>query len=118
MPDINENEEYEEVISSYYEGRGVSSIIMLNVDTTEADTIAEKLSNFDNLEDVFLATGDVDMVLKARFKDYDHMKSFLLDEVSNLKGVQDVQSMMIITTYKERGQKIELEKNKKEDVEE
>ncbi len=107
---MNENnEDYEEVISSYYEGRGVSSMISLKVDTMEADTIAEKLSSFDNIEDVFLVTGDVDIIVKARFKDYDHMKKFLLKKVSKLKGVENVQSQMIITTYKERNHIIEME---------
>jgi len=110
MVKMNENnEDYEEVISSYYEGRGVSSMISLKVDTMEADTIAEKLSSFDNIEDVFLVTGDVDIIVKARFKDYDHMKKFLLKKVSKLKGVENVQSQMIITTYKERNHIIEME---------
>lgn len=110
----NNNDEYEEVISSYYEGRGVSSMISLNVDTMEADTIAEKLSGFDNIEDVFLVTGDVDIIVKARFKDYDHMKKFLLNKVSQLDGVENLQSQMIITTYKERNQIIAIENSPEE----
>lgn len=114
--EVKENEEYDEALSKYYEGRGVSSMIMLNVDTTEADAVAKKLAGYDNLEDVFLVTGDVDMMVKARFTDYDQMKSFLLDKVSNLDGVNDIESMMIITTYKERNKKIELkEKEEKEE---
>lgn len=111
--DIEENEEYEDALSKYYEGRGVSSIIMLNVDTTKANAVAKELAEYNNLEDVFLVTGDVDMMVKARFTDYDQMKSFLLDKVSNLDGVNDIESMMIITTYKERNKKIELGKKKK-----
>ncbi|MFW6038000.1 MAG: Lrp/AsnC family transcriptional regulator [Candidatus Saliniplasma sp.] len=110
MADVKgNNDEYEEVISSYYEGRGVSSIISLKVDTMEADTIAESLAGFDNIEDVFLVTGEVDIIVKARFKDYDHMKTFLLKRVSKLEGVENVQSQMIITTYKERNQIIAVE---------
>ncbi len=116
MKEINENnEDYEEVISSYYEGRGVSSMISLKVDTLEADTIAEKLSRFDNIEDVFLVTGDVDIIVKARLKDYDHMKKFLLKKISELKGVEGLQSQMIITTYKERNQIIAMESDDSEE---
>ncbi|MGM0510155.1 MAG: Lrp/AsnC family transcriptional regulator [Thermoplasmatota archaeon] len=110
MNEINNNEEYEEAISSYYEGRGVSSMISFKVDTKKADGIAEKLTTFDNIEDVFLLTGDIDIIVKARFKDYDHMKSFLVDEASNLDGVMDLNSMMIVTSYKERGEIIFSEK--------
>ncbi len=109
MSEEKVNEEYEEVISSYYEGRGVSSIISIKVDTKEVDHVAETLSESDNIEDVFLVTGDVDLILKARFKDYDHMKNFLLEKSSSLDGIEDIKSMMVITTYKERFNIIDAE---------
>ncbi len=106
------NEEYEEVISSYYEGRGVSLIISLKVDTKQIDLVAEKLAEYDNIEDLFLVTGDVDLILKARFRDYDHMKDFLIRKASNLPGIEDVKSMMVVTTYKERGIVIDYDSSK------
>jgi len=109
MPNVEKEEEYEEVLSSYYEGRGVSSLISLEIDTKEVDGVANALADFDNVEDVLLVTGDVDLIVKARFKDYDHMKTFLTEEASHLEGVEDVSSMMIVTTYKERGKLIEVE---------
>ncbi len=109
MSEEKTNDEYEEVISSYYEGRGVSSIISIKVDTKEVDVVAEKLSESNNIEDVFLVTGDVDLVIKARFKDYDHMKKFILDKTASLSGIEDIKSMMVITTYKERFNIIDAE---------
>lgn len=114
MNEINNNEEYEEAISSYYEGRGVSSMISFKVDTNKADKIAEKLTEYNNIEDVFLVTGDIDIIVKARFKNYDHMKSFLVEKASNLPGVLDLNSMMVITSYKERGQVIFSEEEEEE----
>ncbi|MEF8873827.1 MAG: Lrp/AsnC ligand binding domain-containing protein [Candidatus Thermoplasmatota archaeon] len=111
-----ENKEYEEIISNYYEGRGVSSLISLEIDPQRSDKVAKRLADSHNVEDVLLVTGDVDMIVKARFKNYDHMKSFLTEEASSLEGVEDVSSMMIITTYKERGKLIEVEdKEEKEE---
>ena len=107
MTEVENPEEYEDVISSYYEGRGVSSIISFKVDTKKSDEIAQKLADYQNIEDISLVTGDVDLVVKARFKNYDHMKTFLTDEASHLDGVQDLTSMMIVTTYKENGKLIE-----------
>ncbi|MBS3816639.1 MAG: Lrp/AsnC ligand binding domain-containing protein [Candidatus Thermoplasmatota archaeon] len=114
MIKVENEEEYEEVLSSYYEGRGVSSLISLEIDTKEADGVAKDLADFDNVEDVLLVTGDVDLIVKARFKDYDHMKTFLTNEVSHFDGVEDVSSMMIVTTYKERGKLIEVEEDEEE----
>ena len=107
MPEVENTEEYEDVISSYYEGRGVSSIISFKVDTKKSDEIANELAAYQNVEDISLVTGDVDLIVKARFKNYDHMKTFLTDEASHMEGVQDLTSMMIVTTYKENGKLIE-----------
>ncbi len=109
MSEEKVNEEYERVVSSYYEGRGVSSIISIKVDTKQVDHVAEQLSESDNIEDVFLVTGDVDLIVKARFRDYDHMKRYLLEKTTSLPGIEDVKSMMVITTYKERFNKIDAE---------
>ncbi len=114
MAKVENEEEYEEAISSYYEGRGVSSLISISIDTKKSDEIASSLADFKNVEDVLLVTGDVDLVVKARFQNYDHMKTFLTEKIANLKGVEDVTSMMIVTTYKERGEMIETEKDEEE----
>jgi len=109
MAGVEKKEEYEEVLSNYYEDRGVSSLITIDIDTKKSDKIANEISKFKNVEDVLLVTGDVDFVIKARFKNYDHMKEFLTEKVSNLDGVEDVTSLMIVTAYKERGEFIEAE---------
>jgi len=109
MAKVENKEEYEEVLSNYYEDRGVSSLITLDIDTKKSDKIAAEISKLKNVEDVLLVTGDVDFVIKARFQNYDHMKEFLTEEVSNLEGVENVTSLMIVTAYKERGKFIEAE---------
>ncbi|MFP4000396.1 MAG: Lrp/AsnC family transcriptional regulator [Thermoplasmata archaeon] len=109
MANVENEEEYEEILSNYYEDRGVSSLITLDIDTKKSDRIANEISKFKNVEDVLLVTGDVDFIIKARFRDYDHMKEFLTEEISNLDGVDDVTSLMIVTAYKERGRFIEAE---------
>ncbi len=109
MANVENEEEYEEILSNYYEDRGVSSLITLDIDTKKSDNIANEISKFKNVEDVLLVTGDLDFIIKARFQDYDHMKEFLTDKVSKLDGVENVTSLMIVTAYKERGKFIEAE---------
>ncbi|MBS3781447.1 MAG: Lrp/AsnC ligand binding domain-containing protein [Candidatus Thermoplasmatota archaeon] len=109
MAKTDNQDDYEEVLSNYYEDRGVSSLITIDIDTKKSDKIANEISKFKNVEDILLVTGDVDFVIKARFKNYDHMKGFLTEKISNLEGVKDVTSLMIVTAYKERGEFIEAE---------
>lgn len=116
MANVENEEEYEEILSNYYEDRGVSSLITLDIDTKKSDKIADEISKFKNVEDVLLVTGDIDFIIKARFSDYDHMKEFLTEELSNLEGVNDVTSLMIVTAYKERGKFIEAEEIEETDA--
>ena len=96
--------EYDSVMSNYYGDEMVSAIITLKVDTKEADTIAEKVSGYEVVEDVFLVTGDTDIIAKVKFKNYDQLKKFLMVQVSNIQGIKDIKTLMVVTTFKERGE--------------
>jgi len=89
--------------------KAVRSLISLRIDTEKADQIGNQLSQFDFVEDVLLLTGNVDMIVKAHFDDYDHMKRFLTVELSDIEGVEDPTSMMIVSSYKERNQFLKAE---------
>lgn len=98
--------------------KAVRAVISLRIDTEMADKIGKELSQFDFVEDVLLLTGDFDMMLKAHFDDYDHMKRFLTIELTNVEGVEDPTSMMIVSSYKERNKFLkakELESEKETD---
>jgi DNA-binding Lrp family transcriptional regulator len=100
-----EREGYDTVMSSYYGEDQVTAIINLKVDTKEADAIAERVSGYDIVEDVFLVTGDTDIVVKTKFKNYNQLKRFLVEEISAISGVKDTKTLMVVTTFKERGEK-------------
>lgn len=93
----------EEVISTYYGNDQVAAVITVKVDTKEADHIATKIATFDVIEDVFLVTGDTDIILKARFANYRGLKEFVLESLAPIEGIKDTKTLMVVTTYKERG---------------
>jgi len=90
--------------------KAVRSLISLTIETEKSDQIGNKLSQYDFVEDVLLLTGNVDMMLKAHFDDYDHMKRFLTIELSDIEGVEDPTSMMIVSSYKERNRFLKADK--------
>ncbi len=96
--------EYDSVMSTYYGDEMVSAIITLKVDTKEADKIAETVSEYREVEDVLLVTGDTDIIVKVKFQSYDQLKSFLIDKISSISGIKDVKTLMVVTTFKERGE--------------
>jgi DNA-binding Lrp family transcriptional regulator len=81
----------------------VAAIITLKVDTKEADRIAVQVAKFDVVQDVFLVTGDTDIIAKARFPNYKGLKEFVLKSLAPINGVKDTKTLMVVTTYKESG---------------
>jgi DNA-binding Lrp family transcriptional regulator len=93
----------EKVMATYYGEDQVLAIILVRVDTKEVDSIAREVAKHENVEDVYLVTGDSDIFLKAKFRNYDHFKQFMVTTLSHIPYVKDSKTMMVVSTYKERG---------------
>lgn len=102
---MEKDQEYERVISQYYGDDQVLALIMLKIDTKDAESIAKEVSNFDIVEDLFMVTGETDLIMKARFENYTAMKSFVLDSLAPISGIKDTKTLMVVTAFKEGGQK-------------
>lgn len=98
-----EKNDLENVMSSYYGNETVTAIVQLKVDTKEADTIAMTVAKHEAIFDVFMVTGDADIVVKAKFTNYSHVKKFLVDTLGSIKGVKELKTMMVVTAFKENG---------------
>lgn len=96
-------QEMEQVVVQYYGEESVTAIIGIKVDTKEADRIAQQVSEFDTIQDVFLVTGDMDIIAKARFPNYRGLKDFVLSSLAPIQGIKDTKTLMVVTTYKEAG---------------
>ncbi len=97
----NENDS---ILSSYYGDEEVTVIITLKVETKDADEVCESVSLLKPAVDVFLVTGDTDIVVKAKFRSYSQLKEFLVEELSHIKGVKDTKTLMVVTAFKEKGE--------------
>lgn len=98
-----DKKEYEEVISTYYGDEQVAALVTFKIDTKGSDQVAQKIANNDYIEDVFLVTGDTDIIAKARFPNYAALKKFIVDDVAEIDGVKETKTFMVVTTFKERG---------------
>jgi len=97
------NRDIDDALSMLYGADSVAAIITLKVDTREADRIAVQVAKFDAVQDVFLVTGDTDIVAKARFANYKGLKDFVMKSLGPITGVKDTKTLMVVTTYKESG---------------
>jgi DNA-binding Lrp family transcriptional regulator len=109
-----DKKEYEEVISTYYGDEQVTALVTFKIDTKGSDQVAQKIASYNHIEDVFLVTGDTDIIAKARFPTYAALKKFIVDDVAEIDGVKETKTFMVVTTFKERGKvQIEQEEEKK-----
>lgn len=95
--------EYEDVVTTYYGEEPVTAIVTLKVDTKEVDNIAMRVSEEASVDDVFLVTGDTDIILKTTFSKYSDLKDFVVNKVGSIPGVKETSTWMVVTTYKESG---------------
>ena len=82
----------------------VVALIALKVETSEADNVAQETAKFQEVEDVFLVTGDTDIFLKVRFPHYEELKEFVLHRLPAVKGIRETKTLLVVTAYKEGGE--------------
>lgn len=99
--------DYDKVISRYYGEDHIMAVVTIKVDTKEADRVAMDLVPYDCIHDLYLVTGDTDLVAFAKFKNYQELKEFVINTVGVLPGVKETKTLMIVTSYKEKGEKKE-----------
>ncbi|MCK5398317.1 MAG: Lrp/AsnC ligand binding domain-containing protein [Thermoplasmata archaeon] len=99
---MEKDEDYERILATYYGDNQVVALIMLKIDTKEAENIAKSVSRFEVVQELFMVTGDVDIILKARFDNYKALKTFVLDSLQ-ITGIKETKTLMVVTPFKENG---------------
>jgi len=96
----NGMDEHEQTISKYY-GSDVLVMMSLKIDTSKTEEIASKLAEIASIEEIFLVTGDIDILAKARFKDYSEMRDLIVNQIGPISGVKETKTMVVVTAFKE-----------------
>jgi DNA-binding Lrp family transcriptional regulator len=99
-----EKSEYDTVMSSYFGDEQVTALINLKVETKDADVIAEAIAENDAVDDVYLVTGDTDIVAVVKFQTYGQLKRFLMETITSIPGVKESKTSMVVTTFKKGGE--------------
>jgi DNA-binding Lrp family transcriptional regulator len=104
MEQIQKGLTKEEVLANYYGDEDVTALITLKADTQNVEALAAEISKNHDVEDVFLVTGDIDIIIKGHFKNYEACNNFVVNNIRQLEGVKETKTLMVVTTYKERGE--------------
>ena len=84
-------------------GQVVTALVQIKADTEKIETISAVLSKMNFIEDIYLVTGNWDMIMKVRFPDINQMRNFLIKDLRRIDGVKDTYTSMVISIFKDRG---------------
>lgn len=94
-------------IGKYYSDKIVTAVVGIETDVNKVEEIGDKLSNETYVDDVFIVTGQFDIVIKVRFPDYSEFQKFVVERLSKIVGIKSSKTMMALSIKKEMGQKLQ-----------
>ena len=81
--------------------RGVAGLILLKADLQELESAVKSLAALEEVRNVFVTTGEANLVLRVVASSNEKIQDFLGLQVSRLEGVTLVSSQIITRTYKD-----------------
>ncbi len=100
---MGEENDRDRIISSYYGNEAVTALISLKVDTKNTNSIALSVSELDEVLDVYVVTGDIDIIARGHFDSYDTLRTFVMEKLRTIPGIRDTNTFHVVTKYKEDG---------------
>ncbi len=95
---------YHAVLDKEKLGLGVTTFVMVSLKQHNKDTIDKFIESINTLEEVIEChhtTGTGDFMLKVVSEDISRYQKLMLEEISNIEVIADMQSMVILSTFKD-----------------
>ena len=70
----------------------VTAYILLNVDMSSQNDVFQTIKTMDEALEVYVIFGAFDIIIKAEFRNNNHLSNFVVDKLKNLKGVLETQT--------------------------
>ena len=99
-----EEDDRERLISSYYGNEAVTALIAMKVDTKDTNEIAMNVARLDEVIDVYVVTGDMDIIARGHFENYNSLNTFVMKKLECIQGIRDTSTLLVVTKYKEDNQ--------------
>jgi len=80
---------------------GVTAFINLKVRLSDIETIKNGLTGMDEVMDLYVATGESDLILKVCTADSRALENFILKKLSKVQGIDGARSSIVVETTKE-----------------
>ncbi len=77
----------------------VNAIVLLNVQRTEIDRVAEKLAETEGVSEVYSVAGRYDLVAVIRARSNEELADVVTHRMLQLKGIEDTETLIAFRTY-------------------
>jgi len=82
-------------------GMGTVAFIKIFVDLNQVKSVAEELSRFPEVAEVYAVAGDCKILIKVRVSDLDNLNKFIEQKIVGLKGVTNYHPIIALRSYKD-----------------
>ena len=96
---------YHAVLDTSKIGLGVSTFVMVNLkghNKTNIDSFLDEINKIDEVIECHHVTGTSDFILKIIASDIASYQKLMLEKVTDIKEVDNMQSLVILSTFKDR----------------
>jgi len=109
MEELGIIKEYRAILDSRKLGLGTTALILASVSyqTTGGDKlisqreIASGIAEFPEVQEVYIITGDWDLLIKLRAENVDNVGRFVIDRLRLVRGIEKTLTCMVFETFKE-----------------
>jgi len=79
----------------------ITAIITADADLQQINQIREELSQFDEIREIYLTTGEHNMIMKVVVDDMPDLQEFEQQKLSQVRGIKPLSSFVVTKTIKE-----------------
>lgn len=77
----------------------ITSIVLLNVQRTRINEIAEQLASMDEISEVYSVTGNYDLVAIIRVQTNDDLALLVTDRMAGIEGIEKTDTMLAFKAF-------------------
>ena len=77
----------------------ITAIVMINCEVGKVHSVAESLINLDGVAEVYSVSGEYDIMVLIRVKEYDSLASLVAQDMAGIDGVTKTNTHMAFRCY-------------------
>lgn len=82
-------------------GKEITAILMIKCEIGKAPEIANRLSQVEDIREVYTTVGEYDIIAKIRTDNMDSLKEITEKEMMDIKGLNEVRTSIVFESLKE-----------------